>query len=157
MFLSSFQGKYDPAKVIVTVGDAIITGFSDGAFIRISYDEDRYFKRTGADGEVTRMRNPSRAGTIELTLMSSAGANEHLSDLANQAQIGNSPPFIIGINDLSGSSVVLADRCWVKRMPDLAFEKEIGDRVWTFDCADIDMTVGGAQSNSVFDFVVGLF
>jgi hypothetical protein len=51
----------------------------------------------------------------------------------------------------------LADRCWVKRMPDLAFEKEIGDRVWTFDCADIDMTVGGAQSNSVFDFVVGLF
>lgn len=151
MFLSNFQGTYDPAKVIVTIGQAIISGFSDGEFIKVAFDEDRYFKRIGADGEATRVRNASQAGSIELTLMSSAPSNTDLSALINSRE-----PLTIGINDLSGSSVVLAQRCWIKTPPDLSFGKDIGDRVWTFDSADIQMTVGGARDNSILGLVAGL-
>jgi len=152
MFLTNFQGTYDPSKVIVTAGENIITGFSDGDFIRVAFDDDRYFKRTGADGETTRVRNAAQSGTIELTLLSSAPSNNDLSAL-----LSNPDPITIGINDLSGSSVVLAQRCWVKRPPELVFGKQIVDRVWIFDCADIQMNVGGAKDNSILGIISSFF
>lgn len=152
MFLTNFQGTYDPAKVIVTIGQNIVTGFSDNDFIRVTFDEDRYRKVTGADGEVTRVRNASQAGVVEITLLSSAPSNSELSALIN-----NPDAVTIGINDLSGESVMLASRCWVKKPPDMVFGKEITDRVWTFDCADIQMDIGGTTNNSVLGMIAGLF
>lgn len=152
MFLSSFQGTYDPAKVVITVADRVLTGFADGEFISVKFDEDRYFKRTGVDGEVSRIRNASSAGTIELTLMGTAPDNAIITELAAVKEA-----FPIGISDLSGNTQVFASQCWLKRFPDLIMSDEITDRTWVFDCADLQMQVAGNENNSLLGIIAGLF
>jgi len=150
MFGTSFHGTYDPSKVVITVDDRIVSGFADGEFISVVMDDDIFTKVKGADGEVSRTRNASQAGIIELTLMASSPSNGDLSGL-----IGYPETFTIGISDLSGNTVVLAHRCWVKKAPDLAFGKEIGDTVWMFDSASIQAEFGGAKNNSLLAGLLG--
>jgi hypothetical protein len=150
MFGTDFHGTYDPAKVIVTVAERIVSGFADGEFLTVVMDDDIYQKIRGADGEVSRTRNISQAGVIELTLLASAPSNGDLNGL-----IAYTEPVTIGVTDLSGNTVVLAHRCWIKKAPDLAFGKEIGNTVWTFDCASIQTDFGGAQNNSFLSGLLG--
>ena len=65
-FFGSFQGTYDASKVIVTIDDVIIHGFSDGDFIVAKYDDDRYAKIKGIDGEVGRIRSVLSTGIAEV-------------------------------------------------------------------------------------------
>lgn len=147
----NFHGTYDPSKVIVTIDDRIVNGFADGEFIKVVMDEDIYQKVKGADGEVTRIRNSSQSGSIELTLMASSPSNGDLNGL-----IGYPEPVTIGISDLSGYTVFLGHRCWIKKAPDLSFGKEIGDTVWTIDSANIQTDYGGAKNNSLLSVISGL-
>jgi len=151
MFLNNFHGTYDPSKVIITVDDRIVNGFTDGEFVTVVMDEDIYQKVKGADGEVTRVRNSSQSGVITITLMASAPSNGDLNGL-----IGYPEPFTIGITDLSGNTVLLGHRAWLKKAPDLAFAKEIGETVWAFDCAHIQTDFGGAKNNSLLSGLLGL-
>jgi len=150
MFGTDFHGVYDPSKVIVTIAERIVSGFAEGEFLTVVMDDDIFTKVKGADGEVSRTRNASQSGVIELTLMASAPSNGDLNGL-----IAYPEPVTIGITDLSGNTVVLAHRCWIKKAPDLAFAKEIGDTVWTFDCASIQTEFGGAKNNSFLSGLLG--
>jgi len=131
MATGDYQGTYAAEKVVVTVGEVIITGFADGDFITAKYDDDRYTKKVGADGEVGRSRTASRAGTIEIVVASTSKANDELSALFNFAQIGGiDPPVPIAVSDLSGRSLCFASKAWVKTAPDMKFGKEIGENTW---------------------------
>lgn len=144
MSAGDFQGTYAAEKVIITIGSVIVSGFTDGDFLTAKYDEDRYFKKVGADGEVGRSKNGSRSGTIEVVLSGTSPANDELSALFNLAQIGGiDAPMPMGVADLSGRSVVAASKAWLKTAPDMVFGKEIGERTWTFDCADMIFSYGG--------------
>lgn len=149
-----YHGTYDPEKVIVTIGDNIITGFTAGDFITAKYDDDRYFKIIGVDGEVGRIRNPSNSGTVEITLMASSEANQWFSANGIAEKYGINKPFNLGIRDLSGKTVLFSEKSWIKSYNDISFSDEISDRVWTIDCADLMMVIGGSNSNSLFDSVV---
>ena len=144
MAAGDFQGTYSADKVVVTIGGVIVTGFADGDFVTAKYDEDRSTKKVGADGEVGRSRNPSKAGTIEVILSASSKANDELSALFNLKQIGGfETPIPVGIADLSGRSVASSSKSWLKTAPDMTFGKEIGDRTWVIDCADLTLSYGG--------------
>jgi len=144
MAVGDFQGTYAAEKVIVTVGGVIVSGFTDGDFITVKYDEDRYMAKSGADGEVGRSKNASRLGTIDIVLSSTSQANDELSALFNLAQIGgydNPVPF--GVADLSGRSFAGASKSWIKTAPDLSFGKEITERTWVLQAADLTISYGG--------------
>ena len=144
MATGDYQGTYAAEKVVVTVGGVIITGFADGDFITAKYDEDRYIKKIGADGEVGRSRTASRAGTIEIVVSATSKANDELSALFNFAQIGGiDPPVPIAVADLSGRALCLASKAWVKTAPDMKFSKEIAENTWVMDAADLTFTFGG--------------
>ena len=144
MAAGDYQGTYAAEKVIVTIGSAIITGFGDGDFVTAKYDEDRFIKRVGSDGEVGRSKNASRAGTIEVVLSGTSKANDELSMLFNLSIIGGiDKPIPIGVADLSGRSLMVASKAWLKTAPDMVFGKEITDRTWVFDCADMLFNFGG--------------
>lgn len=151
-FFGKYQGSYDPSKVVVTVAEQIITGFASDDFVSVVMDEDIYQKIRGADGEVSRVRNSTLSGVIELKLMASAPSNGALNSL-----ISNPDPFTIGINDLSGTTVLIATRCWIKKLPDLAMSKTIGETLWVFDCADIQTQFGGAKNSSLVSLISGIF
>lgn len=144
MSAGDFQGTYAAEKVIISVGGVAISGFTDGDFVTVKYDEDRYVKKAGADGEVGRSKNASRAGTVEIVLSGTSSANDELSALFNLAQIGGiDPPIPIAVADLSGRSLAVASNAWIKTVPDLIFGKNITDRKWVFDAADLVINVGG--------------
>jgi hypothetical protein len=144
MSAGQFQGTYAAEKVIITIGGVILSGFTDGDFATVKFDEDRYTKKAGADGEVGRSKNASRAGSFEIVMSGTSAANDKLSALFNLTQIGGiDPPLPIAVADLSGRSLAAASNAWIKTVPDLVFGKDITDRTWTFDCADLVINVGG--------------
>ena len=139
-----YQGTYAAEKVIFTVGGVILSGWTDGDYITVKYDEDRYMSKAGADGEVGRSKNASRMGTFEAVLSSSSKANDELSAIFNLAQIGGiDNPIPIAMADLSGRDVAFCSNGWLKTTPDMVKGKEIGDRTWTFQAADLTMNFGG--------------
>lgn len=139
-----FQGTYAAEKVVITIGGLILSGFVDGDFVTVKYDEDRYTKKAGADGEVGRSKNASRAGSFEVSLSGTSAANDKLSALFNLTQIGGiDPPIPVAVADLSGRSLAAASNAWIKTVPDLVLGKDITDRKWLFDCADLVINIGG--------------
>ena len=139
-----YQGTYAAEKVVITVGGVILTGTTDGDFVTAKYDEDRYTAKAGADGEVGRSKTASRMGTIEIVLSSSSKSNDALSALFNLAQIGGiDNPVPVAVADLSGRDVAFCSNGWLKTTPDMVKGKEIGDRTWVFQCADLTLNFGG--------------
>ena len=144
MAAGDYQGAYNAAKVIVTIGPTIVSGFDDGDFVSAAYDGDRATPKVGADGEVGISVNPSRLGTITVTLSASSAANDELSALANLGNFGLfNGAFPISVTDLSGRSVIGASKCWLQTSPEATFGTEIGSREWVFGAADLLMQLGG--------------
>ena len=83
-------------------------------------------------------------GTIEIVLSSSSKSNDALSALFNLAQIGGiDNPVPVAVADLSGRDVAFCSNGWLKTTPDMVKGKEIGDRTWVFQCADLTLNFGG--------------
>jgi len=144
MSAGDFQGTYAADKVIVTVGGVIVSGFADGDFLTASYEDDRYFPKVGSDGGVGIARNASRLGTIAITLSATSAANDALSALFNlDALAGVAVTLPIGVADLSGRTLLAAGNAWLQVTPEVTFGREIGDREWTFGCADLVLYTGG--------------
>ena len=146
-----FHGTYNAEKVIITFNSVIITGFTDGDFVTVKFDEDRYFKVKGTDGEVGRSRNPSKAGTAEITLMSTSAANTELSDILMTATESKVAPF--SVKDLSGSSLAYASKAWIKTAPDFTRGMEVGETVWILDMADLEIQYGGTTDDSLISSI----
>lgn len=138
-------GSYDPSQVIVTVGGIILSGFSDGDFITVRPDEDMYFKRVGGQGEVARARNANRSGQFEFKLLQSSEANALLSALVATDDLLNSGLAVVPISvmDGSGKSLAAATQCWCVKSPEMVLGKEVSERVWVFDAADLRIFHGG--------------
>ena len=134
---------YDPTEVVLTVGGVPLSGFTDGAFIKVSRDEDAYMKAVGADGQVSRAKNANKSGSITITLKQTSPANDVLSGYALADEVGNAGLVPVLIKDLLGTTLVSSSGAWVKKVSDTEMGKEISDREWVLDCESINMVVGG--------------
>jgi hypothetical protein len=131
---------YDPNEVTVVVaGVPIEGGFADGTFIEIVQESDDFVDSIGADGDVTRSKTNDRRATITLTLMQSSEANALLSALStldvtasNGAGVG---PLMI--KDNQGTAKYTAEKSWVAKPPDAAFDKTAGPRAWKIRAAKL--------------------
>ena len=136
---------YDPTKLTVIVGGVIVTGFSDGDFITAKRDEDLYMKRVGADGHVARARNGNKSGTIEIKLLQSSPAVTQLSSLVALDNFFFDGDILIPIAIVSpgdGAELVASTQSWLKTAPEMVFGKEVGERTFVFDCADLKLSIG---------------
>lgn len=137
---------YDPSKLTVIVGGVIVTGFTDGDFITAKRDEDLYMKRVGADGHVARARNGNKSGTIEIKLLQSSPAVNELAALVALDNFLFDGDILIPIsivNPGDGNELVAATQAWLKTPPEMVFGKEVGERSFVFDCADLKLSLGG--------------
>lgn len=134
---------YSSKKVSISVGGVNITGVAEDSFVTCEFSSDTYSKKTGADGEVTRSRNPDDSGTITIKLMASSESNAYLSALAitdKKTLLGTVP---ILIKDNNGTDVVAGTECWVTKQPKQEYGKEVGDREWKFEVSNLEMFAGG--------------
>jgi hypothetical protein len=134
---------YDPAQVVVTWGPYLLSGFMDGTFINVQRDEDAFFKKIGADGEVSRTRNRNRGGSATFTLKHTSSSNDALSAEAVNDELLGTGIYPLLVKDLFGTTLRHAPHAWVKKVADAEFAKEESGREWILDCDQILGTVGG--------------
>lgn len=137
---------YDPKQVVVSVGGIPISGYADGTFVNVTRDEDAFTKRTGADGEASRAKSNNRGGSITVTLQQTSLSNDALSALALVDENTGDGVVPVIVKDVRGTTLCYSSAGWIKKMPDAEFSKEIQDREWVIDCADLRFNVGGNVS-----------
>lgn len=134
---------YDPKKVLVIIGGVPMGGFADGEFVSVERSSDAFAKVTGADGITSRAKSNDRSGTMVLTLAQTSPSNRVLSGFALADEVANAGVVPILIKDAGGDSVYVSGFGWVKKQPPSTFAKEIGNRAWNLDLADLDVFTGG--------------
>jgi len=134
---------YDPKDVRIVVGGFPIGGFADGTFLNLEMDEDSFSKETGADGETARAKSNNNGGSATLTLMQTSPSNDVLSGFAQADRLSNAGVVPLLIQDGSGRTTLFSATAWVRKRPAASFSKEIEEREWVLDLADVDYFVGG--------------
>ncbi len=135
---------YDPASISIVLGSVLMSGFADGTFVKVTMNDDAWKLHVGADGQGSRAKSANRSATIEVTLAQTSPINNFLADLAavDDATPGGAPSALF-IKDFNGTTVLRAESAWVKKLPDVEFGKEVGDRVWTIETDRLVSFVGG--------------
>lgn len=143
--MASFK-NFDPSQISIVFGPVIFTGFMDGTFVTVERDEDTFSKHAGADGDVTRVRMRNKMGKITVTLKAEAPANDLLSAIMKTDELtgGGVQPFMI--KNQNGTTLCEAPECWITKPPNVEYGDEASGREWVFDCANLEMFVGGAVS-----------
>ena len=124
---------------------ALDSGRGDDEFVSITKAEDSYAYKAGVDGEGTRSENLNSLHEIELTMMASSDANAimsaiHIGDISIEGGLGIAP---ILIRDKQGTSVFAAAECWIVKIPDKTYGKEIGTVKWKLHAHKPANFVGG--------------
>lgn len=134
---------FDPKQVQVIIGGNIITGYADGEFINLERDENTFSKVVGADGEVSRAKSNNKAGTLTLTLLQTSASNDILSGIMIADELSNSGIVPVFIKDSLGTSNLFAGEGWVQKPPAFTGDKEITNREWVIDLAQVEVFIGG--------------
>lgn len=137
---------YDPSQVVVTVGGVQLSGFADGTAVNIMRSNDAYTKVTGTDGITSRAKSSDKSGELTVTLAQTSPSNDVLSGIAQADELTNAGVVPVIVKDISGRSVYFSGNGWIRKIPDSAFGKEIDNREWVLDLADMDAFVGGNGS-----------
>lgn len=134
---------YAPDKVSVVFGGAILTGYAEDSFVKIEVNSDAFTTHVGADGEVSRTRNTDKSGKVTVTLKQTSDSNDILSGFytADIATLQGYLPIIV--KDNVGRTLAAGSSAWISKLPESEFGKEIGDREWVLDVADLQYFVGG--------------
>ena len=138
---------YDPSQVIVTVNSIPISGFTEGTFVEIAREEQSFTKVVGADGLVTRAKTNNYSGSLTITLKQSSPSNDVLSGLITLDELTNAGIFTVLVKDLSGNSVYFSAQAWIRQWPTSTFAREVTDREWILDLANINLFVGSNGEN----------
>lgn len=138
---------FDPKQVVISIGGVPMSGFADGTFLEIIRDENAFTKVVGADGYTSRVKSNNRGGTLTVTLLETSPSNDVLSAFAALDEASNSGVVPILVKDLSGNSIYFSATGWIQKLPDSVFGKEINNRAWIIDLADVDMFVGSNGEN----------
>lgn len=135
---------YDPSNVQIIMGGIPLTGFADGTFIDLAFDENQYTKTVGADGEVSRAKSNNRSGTVTLTLKQTSSSNDQLSALYLADQNSNSGVVPLMIKEIdTGRTLVFTQAAWIEKLPNVSYSKNVEDRQWTIAAGQLNVFIGG--------------
>ncbi|QDP66996.1 MAG: putative structural protein [Prokaryotic dsDNA virus sp.] len=135
--------NYDATQVILVFNGAPISGFADGTFITVEFDEQQFNKTTGADGLTQRSKTGNYAGNITVTLLNGSPSNDVLSAAWNADRVSNNGQGPILLRDLSGRTLWSAKNAWVRQMPSQGFGKDAENREWVLDTDALNGQAGG--------------
>lgn len=134
---------YDPNKVLVLWKGIPIGGFGIDSMIKVTQTSDRVTKQDGCTGEVVRVMQRSKSGSVEVTLLASSQSNDLLSAAQIEDELTGLGVGPLMIKDLNGTTIIQAASAWIAKIPEINFGKETSDRTWTLDYAVGNINVGG--------------
>jgi hypothetical protein len=134
---------YDPALVNVSFSGIPLSGFAPDTFLKATRSTDAFALKIGAGGEAARALSRDRSGEVTLTLMATSQSNDLLSAIANADEQSGQGVGALFIKELNGTTLLMAESAWVKKMPDLERGTDIATVEWVFTCADLTVFLGG--------------
>jgi len=137
---------YDPKQVVVVVGGVPLSGFADGTFISVERANDSFSKVSGADGYVSRSKSNDKSGSVTITLAQTSPSNDILQGFALADELTNNGVVPILVKDVGGRTTFVSAFGWIKKTPSAEFGKEISNREWVLDVADLDVFIGGTPN-----------
>ncbi len=137
---------YDPEEYTISFGPIILKGFFEGEMLRIERDTDAFVDVIGTDGEVVRSKTNDHRATATAILMQTSLTNDALSvqynlDISSPAGAGVLP-FLV--RDRQGTTVILAEKAWIARTPNLVLDRQATAREWKFRLGKIKEHHGSA-------------
>lgn len=135
--------NYNPRKISLIVGVKAISGFVDGTFLELDYDEDAFTKRIGADGKVTRSASSNFSGSMTITLDQASDSNDYLSGLALIDRASGAGVVPVLLRDAGGSTIATGAEAWIRKQAGTTYGNASEDRVWIIDIAELVMNTGG--------------
>lgn len=134
---------YNPGKVQVIVGGAILTGFASGTFVKVSRSEDEFKGYAGTTGEQSRAAVLDKSGMCEVTLASTSPDNALLEAITAADRVTGGAPIPIMVRDRSGTTLFFTETGWLQKVPDREFGAEVVGVAWQFRMADVRGVHGG--------------
>lgn len=146
---------YDPKLVSLSVMGNPISGYADGSAIVVERRNDMWATSVGADGvDTSRAKSNDKSGTITITLAQTSGSNDILAAYMKADEVSNNGVVAINCTDTLGTTELFTAKAWIRKAPNVEFSKEVTSREWVFDCADLDMSVGGNSVTTTSSLVL---
>jgi hypothetical protein len=120
---------YDAKNVSVSVGGISITGFADGTFVECAAASERHSTVVGAQGEVSVATTNDGRGTIKITLKQTSASIPYLTGVAK-----SKTPVAIHVAGVG--ETISGSQSLCKKLPDIGYGKDIGNRVYEFEVFD---------------------
>lgn len=136
---------YDPKSIVLSIAGLVAHGFPDGTFLKIMRKSKTFESYSGTDGEVTRVKQHDRSGSMTLSLAQSSSYNDMLSALALADENSNSGVGVVPFigKDITGTTILFAGACWIVKPAEVEYGKSVAVREWEFDLARLEVFVGG--------------
>jgi hypothetical protein len=137
--------NFDAKSIIQVFAGIPISGYAKGTFVSIEFNEDAFNLTIGADGEGCRAKSNNESAQITFTLMQSSAVNDLLSAIHNLDK--TSPggdgigPYLL--KDLFGTTIIAAEKAWIKKMATAAYGTEPSDREWVLETDFAIVNLGG--------------
>ncbi len=134
---------YDPKQFATICGAFELSGFADGSFVNIEYDEDDWGLYMGTDGGGTRSKSNNHSATITIRLAQSSDSNAILDAFRKSDQFANAGQFPFLAKDNSGTSWYSAESMWIQKPPSADYDRDVTDREWTLRTDNLQSSYGG--------------
>lgn len=121
---------YDPKKVVIALGNHMVTGYADDSFLTIEHNGDGIVHKVGCCGEIARAITPDDTSKIKLSLLQMSDTNSFLQNAYNGDRKTGEGMFSILIKDLRGGVVFQSEACWVIKSTSRGFGKDTNSREW---------------------------
>lgn len=136
---------YDAKQVHLVYGGALITGFAEGSFIRVEYNEDRYALTKGADGLGARAKSNNESAKITVGLMPNSPANAVFQSAQMLDKVRNAGALPLELTDLTTGDLFTAESAWVMKDPGRDHQKTIQGVPWVLEADDLQAIRTGAR------------
>jgi hypothetical protein len=134
---------YDPARVTVVIGGTLLQGAAPGSFVTAERDSDLFTSVPGTYGDVERVKNQNKSGTITLMLQQTSPTNDLLSGFYEADEQTSTGVFLMLIRDLDSTTLAAAPRCWIKKAPSIERGDSVANVTWTIATDALSVFVGG--------------
>lgn len=129
---------YDPRAVLVIFAGIVIKDLRADEFFSAEVPEG-YTWKPSVSGGGARAATNDFSGKIKIKLMQGSPHNKELQSQYNLDRASTSGAGVgsLTVKDANGTELYSAQECWIAQAPGPSFGKEVGDREWTLQAAEL--------------------
>ena len=137
---------YSPDRVLFIYAGIPLGGYGEGTFISVEPEADDTSHKVSADGDVGIARSTNEVVQITATFLQTSASNDLLMALLQADRLKKTVSVAPAlIQDLSGRTLFVSSRSWIRRKPNVVFSREVEEREWMFGAVPSTYFIGGNQ------------